>query len=139
MTIMSTPETPTNEGKNNPTVEFGEPISINEIREQAVPEPTRRVIDLAAFERAKASKPVVARFITSTLLILFVCQMAVFTIAYTLSVFIDRATADTVSRSTEAILDGVMAIMPVTTSFLGVAIGFYFREVKVDEEGQENQ
>ena len=73
-----------------------------------------------------ARKPVVARFITIALISLFVGQMAVITLAYVgIVLFGDKASLE---QTTSALLDSVSAIVPVTTTLLGVVIGFYFRE-----------
>ena len=80
-----------------------------------------------------ARKPVVARFITIALILLFVGQMAVITLSYVyIVIFGDRASLD---QTTSALLDSVSAIIPVTTTLLGVVIGFYFRE----EASRENK
>ena len=74
----------------------------------------------------EARKPVVARFITKALILLFVGQMALITFAYVgIVLFGDKAFLD---QTTSALLDSVSAIVPVTTTLLGVVIGFYFRE-----------
>ena len=74
----------------------------------------------------RARKPVVARFITIALISLFVGQMAVITLAYVgIVLFGDKASLE---QTTSALLDSVSAIVPVTTTLLGVVIGFYFRE-----------
>ena len=83
----------------------------------------------------RARKPVVARFITIALISLFVGQMAVITLAYVgIVLFGDKASLE---QTTSALLDSVSAIVPVTTTLLGVVIGFYFRE-EVDSRDNES-
>jgi hypothetical protein len=79
-------------------------------------------------------KPYVARYLTFVLIWLFAFQVGVMTLAYILLIFLDKNLSDVLTRSTQAILDGVKTILPVTTTFLGVAIGFYFRDTEAREE-----
>ncbi|MGD2158337.1 MAG: hypothetical protein PVG32_15775 [Anaerolineales bacterium] len=113
-----------------------EPISTKSLVSQVVPEDIQEKLSMIEIARERAKKLLVARRITLMLLWLFVLQMGAFTLAYILTVYIDKSTQDVITRSTEALLDGIKTIMPVTTSFLGVAIGFYFRESKEAEEEQ---
>ena len=82
----------------------------------------------------QVKKPYVARYITIVLIWLFVFQVSVMTLAYILLIFLDKNISDVLMRSTQAILDGVKTILPITTTFLGVAIGFYFRDTEDREE-----
>lgn len=82
-----------------------------------------------------AKRPVVASFITKALIWLFVGQMALITIAYVVTIIITSGNASVQSQTTQALLESVKTIIPVTTTLLGVVIGFYFRE----ETAQENR
>lgn len=84
-----------------------------------------------------ARKPVVARFITIALISLFVGQMAVITLAYIGIVIFAGYNKAVLDQTTAALLDSVKVIVPVTTTLLGVVIGFYFRE-EVDSRDNES-
>lgn len=84
-----------------------------------------------------ARKPVVARFITIALISLFVGQMAVITLAYIGIVIFAGHNKAVLDQTTAALLDSVKVIVPVTTTLLGVVIGFYFRE-EVDSRDNES-
>ncbi len=82
-----------------------------------------------------ARRPVVASFITKALTWLFVGQMAFITVAYVVTILITSGNPNIQSQTTQALLESVKTIIPVTTTLLGVVIGFYFRE----ESTQENK
>ena len=112
-------------------------ITFDELRQRSIPDEVIARTEKVSTEKLKASKPIVAKFITQWLLWLFVVQMFVFTVAYLIAVYVDKSSSEIIALSTEAILDGVQTIMPITTAFLGVAIGFYFRESKEEEIEEE--
>lgn len=112
-------------------------ITFEQLRERSVPDEVIARTKEVSTEKLRASKPIVAKFITQMLLWLFVVQMAIFTVAYIIAVYVDKSSSEIIALSTEAILDGVQTIIPITTAFLGVAIGFYFRESKEEEIEEE--
>ena len=84
----------------------------------------------------QARRLVVASFITRALMWLFVGQMAVITLLHAGVVIATGADKAILEQSTNAVLEGVRTIVPVTTTLLGVAIGYYFRS-EIDGEKPE--
>jgi len=79
-------------------------------------------LTLEAHERV-----VVAWFITRWLIYLFVFQAGLLTIVYSI-VLATYPNELHFQRTTDAAIRGMQVILPVTTTLLGVAIGYYFRE-----------
>lgn len=93
---------------------------------------------LATLEEEKAPKKgKVAFFITRALMYLFVGQMALLTLLYVGLVIFTAADKDLLQQTTNVVIDGITNIVPFTTTFLGVAIGFYFREEVKSESSDE--
>jgi hypothetical protein len=75
-------------------------------------------------------------FITSALMWLFICQVGALTLAY-IGIVVGAALVGTtdLKNATNAIIEAVKVIVPVTTTLLGVVIGYYFRE-RIDAGAQ---
>jgi len=107
--------------------EYGAPIPVDDLLD----EDDREVAAGLTAERAPHARPVVASFITKTLIYLFVLQAGFLTIAYVgvvVGSFLRGTSSEEMELVTEAILRAVQVILPVTTTLLGVAIGYYFKE-----------
>lgn len=91
----------------------------------------------------KVSKPFMAAFITKALIALFLFQAILLTVAYLGFAWRYGSDAALLKQTTESVLEGVKSIVPATTTLLGVAIGYYFREEiarsREEEQGQSGE
>jgi hypothetical protein len=104
------------------------------VRDLVNPPPERQSTGDFQNIRLNNSRPVVGGFIARWLTIVFLGQIAIFTCAYVIVVALEvarlwNAPPETppITFGTEAILTAVQVILPVTTTILGVIIGYYFR------------
>jgi len=70
---------------------------------------------------------VVAWYITKWLIRLFLFQAGFLTVVFAVVLFTYPNEVE-FKRTTDAVIRGIQVILPVTTTLLGVAIGYYFRE-----------
>jgi|SRR3989304_5715927 len=91
--------------------------------------PLPPVIDRVREVEGKVEEPpkgAVAFFITKYLVWLFFGQAALLTAAYVLLVFL--GIWNLASSGIDQILEGIRVVLPISTTLLGVAMGYYFRE-----------
>lgn len=78
----------------------------------------------------------VARFITKWLIYLFALQIVLFIYLFGIQFSLDNS-QDVQTRG-QLIIEAAQTILPFTTGFLGVAVGFYFRELPSVDETSDN-
>jgi hypothetical protein len=84
-------------------------------------------------------RPIVASFITRSLIVLFLFQAVLLTVAYLTFVWRYGSDAALLKQTTESVLEGIKSILPATTTLLGVAIGYYFREEMANSRDEDQR
>lgn len=89
--------------------------------------------------KQESLKPQVASFIAHALVWVFVIQAITLTAAFIWFTWKTFPVEDDLTRTSEAVIRGIQVILPVTTTLLGVAMGYYFRDeterAKEEREG----